>query len=538
MNAQNPKPLEDKIAQLEADKEHLEKQISIHKNKDGLFKTTLLNITAPKTWKGVAVGIAISILTYKIATMDAAMFVVKALLAIGAILAIGFFGGQWAAKKTQQKALETLNNTFSTSKETTANLIATLYQIATGKKISEERTKELSNTVNEYKPLLINGGNWILAVILRIMAFSSLMGVLAIAVSFAIAIATFMQVELLEQQNTKLDKQNKLLETQDSLLVEQNKLFDQQNIKVGKQTDLMERQTGQIDTQNLYIVKQIQQASIQNRLVTAQNIRLDQQTYLQEAERRGGLVFLFSNIMDAIDKELKEDYNNDSIRNLSPQLIGRIITLSRRLEPYRYLDGDTLITKALSPERGQLLINLLESQLDDFTYICIFKEAEFRNADLWGVNLKGKCLSEINLQYANFCDNNSLWWKANLENVDFSFSNLSNANLTWANLSRSNFAYAQLRETNFSHANLQGVDFGKTGLFNIKLEKADLRGTIFKNTHVNTLNFIDNLKKQQVIGYERIKKMYYVDTIPHYNPPFFDGKRGQPYYVIKEREPK
>ncbi len=76
----------------------------------------------------------------------------------------------------------------------------------------------------------------------------------------------------------------------------------------------------------------------QNRLLSKQNERLDQQTYLQEAERRSSLVFLFSNVMDAIDRELKDDYNDDGLRNLSPQLVGRIIALSTRLKPYRYLD--------------------------------------------------------------------------------------------------------------------------------------------------------------------------------------------------------
>ncbi len=105
----------------------------------------------------------------------------------------------------------------------------------------------------------------------------------------------------------------------------------------------------------------------QNQKIDAQNIRLDQQTNLQEAERRSSLVFLFSNVMDAVDRELRDKTNPS--RKLSKPLRGRIIALSRRLEPYKYLtEGDTLSAKPLSPERGQLLINLVESDLDSVTY--------------------------------------------------------------------------------------------------------------------------------------------------------------------------
>ncbi|HMX39511.1 MAG TPA: hypothetical protein PKD78_04255, partial [Saprospiraceae bacterium] len=102
----------------------------------------------------------------------------------------------------------------------------------------------------------------------------------------------------------------------------------------------------------------------QNELVRQQNKRLDQQTYLQEAERRSSLIFLMGNILDALNQELRADIGAPGVRDLSPQLIGRVIALSNSLRPYRYLGTDSLVTRELSPERGHLLLSIISSQID------------------------------------------------------------------------------------------------------------------------------------------------------------------------------
>jgi len=80
----------------------------------------------------------------------------------------------------------------------------------------------------------------------------------------------------------------------------------------------------------------------QNRLFKEQNERLVQQTYLQEAQRRSSLNFLLGNIFDKIDEELKNNENRD----LSDQLLGRIIALTHSLKPYYFLEGDKLVNDA------------------------------------------------------------------------------------------------------------------------------------------------------------------------------------------------
>lgn len=80
----------------------------------------------------------------------------------------------------------------------------------------------------------------------------------------------------------------------------------------------------------------------QNQLLEIQNSRITQQLFLQEADRRSSLVYLFSDLMKAINLELSNDYLRNERRDLSPQLLGRIISITSRLKPYRYLENGEL----------------------------------------------------------------------------------------------------------------------------------------------------------------------------------------------------
>ncbi len=268
----------------------------------------------------------------------------------------------------------------------------------------------------------------------------------------------------LDFQNELFSWQNKSIGYQNELLFSQNKRIDIQNDLAGEQNTLLSSQNIRIDTQNYLITLQNDRLGYQNKLFENQNRRLDQQTYLQEAERRSSLVFLFSNIMDAVDRELREDYGNDNIRNLSPQLIGRIVSLSQRLKPYHYMKRDKLIPKELSPERGQLLVNLVESKLDTNTYNKIWKKADFSYADLEKVVLNESYLRYIKLKYANL--NN-----AELDKVDFSH----------ANLAFSSLVYTKLKDADFQNSNLYGTN----------LETSDLRKANFNNTTLDFVNMSD-----------------------------------------------
>lgn len=237
----------------------------------------------------------------------------------------------------------------------------------------------------------------------------------------------------------------------------------------------------------LLLYNQNQLISQQNELIKLQTHRLDQQTNLQEAERRSSLVFLFSNIMDAIDRELSNDYGNNNIRDLSPQLIGRISALSLRLLPYRYLENDSLIEKPYSPERGQLLVSLVNADLDKETYNKIYKQSSFEYSVLEGISLEYKYLKYINLS-------NSSLKKSNFKYCNLSFSNLTGSDLENAyfyggDLSYSKIGFINYRETEFTLIEFNGV----------RTEKNNLIEKISYNK--NSTGFLkENYKTQRLIA--------------------------------------
>lgn len=276
----------------------------------------------------------------------------------------------------------------------------------------------------------------------------------------------------------------------------------------------------------------------QNELVKQQSKRLDQQTYLQEAERRGSLIFLMGNMLDALNQELRSDVGQPGVRDISPQLIGRIIALSNSLRPYRYLDGDSLVSRELSPERGQLLLSIIHSEIDQGSLRRVYRSADFSFADLRDAVLSGEYLAGINLSYANLNG-------ATLDETNFSDANLSNAemngaimpraalrgsrlrqtqmrgaNLSFADLSRANFAGADLSLAKLNGANLSGTHFTQTQLMKsdwtgAKLSRTSLGMALIDSVTVgepNWLALLDNLKQDSVRGTQLLQSRFRVDS--------------------------
>lgn len=216
--------------------------------------------------------------------------------------------------------------------------------------------------------------------------------------------------------------------------------------------------------QTYYLKKQNDKLDIQNK-------RIEQQTYLQEAERRSSLVFLFDNIMNKIDEELRR---SPSRRDLSPQLIGRIVALTKALKPYRFLEGDTITSEMSSPERGQVLLSLLASKLSRNTCDQIFLLADFSYTTLQNVNLDGVYLGNINLS------------NAILESVS----------LTGADLSRANFQGAELRRlrvlatgVDARPARFDGANFHKARLSDCDLSSSSFEFTNFSDATLRRVSF-------------------------------------------------
>ena len=186
-------------------------------------------------------------------------------------------------------------------------------------------------------------------------------------------------------------------------------LLFQQNRIISKQNSLLEIQNDKLDNQN--------------RLIQVQNKNTTQQSQLIESSRRANLIFELSSILNSIGEETITD------KNLSDNLIGRIIALSKSLKPYKYLDDNGNLTKKiLSPERAQLLISISNSKLSTETLDRIFKDADFSYSDLTNANLSYSYLKRANLK--NSC----------IINTDFSYSDIRETDFRGAYFNHIKFA--------------------------------------------------------------------------------------------------
>ncbi|TSE03926.1 pentapeptide repeat-containing protein [Aquimarina algiphila] len=238
------------------------------------------------------------------------------------------------------------------------------------------------------------------------------------------------------------------------------------SILLGLQTFFLTIQNDKIDNQNILI-------SNQNKLIKYQNKRLDQEIYLQEAGRRSSLVFLFANVMDAIDQELKNsDIKKD--RNLSEQLIGRIVSLSKSLKPYRYLSNDSL-TPLISPERSHLFVNLINSNLGDYTYIKIFNKGNFKYLEL----------NDIKIENIPF------------ERVDFSHSIFKKVVFKGGNLNTLILDQCYLNSVEFLNINdLRDVWLRNSYIERLRFSNINLEDLSIKNS------FVDNLFMHNTYSFE------------------------------------
>ena len=261
----------------------------------------------------------------------------------------------------------------------------------------------------------------------------------------------------------------------------------------------------------------------QNQLLEKQNEKIDAQIQLEESNRRGALIVMMSNIMDKVDDELTTDWNNDKKRNLSPQLIGRISALSQSFSPYRFWQDTSLIEKPLSPERGQLLLALVKSDLDTNTYKTIYNETTFESAYLDGAKLNSAFLKSADLNNASLRD--VFLVGANMNDIK-----LMNADISNSIILKSFLNNARLEDINFSGTNLWLTELNRaimTG--DINLFETDLRDVELNYASVSWNNMEERLNEWNVKGKENIIKTYKMTLL---------SKKGSPtvYRFEKTKE--
>lgn len=237
-------------------------------------------------------------------------------------------------------------------------------------------------------------------------------------------------------------------------------------------------------------------------VLSRQNELIRQQTELAESARRSALVFEQSSILDEIDEELDSFavQSGDSTKvRLTPRLEGRIVALSRSLRPYRYLDGDRLTEEPRSPERGQLLMALANSQID---LSLILHDADFSFADLPGTTLidvdlgrtvSARRVAAGSLVGANFRSSyfNSVSFRgADLSSSQFHRSLLFGMNFESSNLDSADFTGAHISDADFTSANLFGAHFTGATITSSKFDSVNVSETDFKNAALRDVRFV------------------------------------------------
>ncbi len=247
-------------------------------------------------------------------------------------------------------------------------------------------------------------------------------------------------------------------------------------------------------------------------LLYNQNELIKSQNELAEGTRRSSLVFLMSNIMDKVDEELKDTtINPNGSRKLTPQTIGRIPALSQSLKPYYYLKDGKLIDKPLSPERGQLLVNIMNSNFDSHTLKQLIRKTTFEK-----INLDDARMDSMNIY-------SSTMWESSLRNATFLGSNMNEVDLWGADMERATFWNAQVKYSDLRFSNLKGADFTDANLEHADLRSSKLWGTKFFGTNLTEVDFegsqlpFANFREATGLTYHSLSKaetLYKCENIP------------------------
>lgn len=248
----------------------------------------------------------------------------------------------------------------------------------------------------------------------------------------------------------------------------------------------------------LLILLQVYYLKGQNRLITGQNERMKQQTFLQEANRRSFTI----GIVDQMVKEVTAPGGLTGSKLATNRT--RLIAISKILKPYRYLDGDRLIEKPVSPERGYLLLSLLESSIpstilnqkidgitdERFMSAINFSYAEMKNASVTEKNLKDIHLDFSNLEGSNFMKSQFTGTRAGIKTNGNKIENLYNkCSFTHAYLRSVIFDFCDFTRCDFSNGDMLGTSFARSTLINVNFSNANLENTNFNGSELTNVNF-------------------------------------------------
>ncbi|MEP3477989.1 MAG: pentapeptide repeat-containing protein [Fuerstiella sp.] len=447
-------------------------------------RSVIASATNPTLLTGVSLGVALALvmqLTLHFGLGRQLLFIALLLSLVclaGAITGYAIFA--YHKKRLAASPLpENSKNVF----EILTQLGEGVVSIATGS-VDKESTQALLKTLQELKPKLIELASLFIGLAMRAIAIGRLAAILGLAVSLAIFLATFMQVEKLETQNSLLQFQNVLLETSNNLQEASRRvlLLDQLNM-LSEELILYDKP----------VLGEDVALKITNLAADCRPYR-----YLQYDEPD------FGKTVGSIPAE-----QNDaklSKRALSPER-SRILLLllSLRMQPdalSALVDADADFSR--SDFRGKRLNSLAFDHLilgyADFSnvraYDVSFRNATLPFADFSGAQLLGADFSESEENVASL----GRHYVTDLRQADFTNARLNVADFTGADLEGAKFSGAVLFDTKFSGARMAGIDLDDAAIWSAGSDEELLEG---KEKATNLLSLLPTKERMHWTTYVR-----------------------------------
>lgn len=387
----------------------------------------------PSMIKGMAMGIVLALVMSVAFQLEAMWFIASSVLTLLITCLFGVLIGHYIfenrRKKLQRRGVELLRQAGGEMPGLSDDLMTLL--------INRDRAALIPvwERLRRIRPAAEEIGGLTVAAVFRVMAMSTLFAVLGGAISFAVFLTSYMQVERMEAQN---------------------KLIEQQ---IQQTTDQMELSVKQ---------QQIEVA-------------------LSIAERRQVTTREILTIVNG-DRGTAQDGK----RSLNPTTANLIAIAFSQLEPYRGVQVDTergenaMAPVVRSPEQEQLIRYLSAADVDfgdlDLT------RAFLNHADLHGTDLTRVQLAGVKLRQTAIYD--AKLGGANLAGADLTQSALSRSDLTGSNLSgavlhKANLGDAILSEANLANADLSGAILKKAVFRQTQLGGAVLHGANLAQCDLN-----------------------------------------------------
>ena len=166
----------------------------------------------------------------------------------------------------------------------------------------------------------------------------------------------------------------------------------------------------------------------QNKKIDFQNEKIIQQNELIEGQRRSSYVFLLADVMNNVKLELKDG------KRLSKGLLGQILALSQALTPYKFYNKGSINTEFYSPDKGILLMFLLDSGIhkDDISYI--LENGDFNNLFLENYTFRNDTIQ--NLSCKNCKLDNIKFEKCSIESIALIESEIESIKIDSSNFNK------------------------------------------------------------------------------------------------------